>query len=100
MTGRRRTLLLAPLVATLGTLGTLAAGCSSNEPVTAIVRIGPAPVEFRVEVAQTYDRALQVWDRQNRAAEAIEAARETIAAAGKEARALRDAAAQPEDRPS
>lgn len=49
---RRRTLLLGALAAALGTL----AGCTSSKPVTAIVRIGPAPVEFRVEVAQTADQ--------------------------------------------
>lgn len=50
---RRRTLLLGALAAALGTL---AGGCTSSKPVTAIVRIGPAPVEFRVEVAQTADQ--------------------------------------------
>lgn len=53
MTIRRRTLLLGALAAALGTL---AGGCTASKPVTAIVRIGPAPVEFRVEVAQTADQ--------------------------------------------
>lgn len=53
---RRRTLLLGALAAAVGTVGTVATGCSSSKPVAAIVRIGPAPVEFRVEVAQTADQ--------------------------------------------
>lgn len=32
------------------------AGCSLSKPVLAAVRIGPAPVEFRVEVAETADQ--------------------------------------------
>lgn len=51
----RRTLLLSAVVAAAGTLGT-AAACTSSKPVLAAVRIGPAPVEFRVEVAQTADQ--------------------------------------------
>lgn len=53
MTIRRRTLLLGALAAALGTL---AGGCTSSKPVLAAVRIGPVPVEFRVEVAQTAEQ--------------------------------------------
>ena len=55
---RRRTLLLGALVAVLGSVGTLAGGCTSSKPLNAMVRIGPAPapVTFRVEVAQTADQ--------------------------------------------
>ena len=28
-------------------------GCTSSKPLTAVVKIGPVPVQFRVEVAQT-----------------------------------------------
>ena len=52
---RRRTLLTTILAAALATV-VPTAGCSSSEPVTATVKIGPAPVEFRVEVAQTADQ--------------------------------------------
>ncbi len=52
---RRRTLLLATVAATVGTVA-VAAGCTSSQPAEAVVRIGPAPVEFRVEVAQTADQ--------------------------------------------
>ena len=53
---RRRTFLLGALAAALGTVGTLVGGCTSSKPVTALVRIGSAPVEFRVEIAQTADQ--------------------------------------------
>lgn len=51
----RRTVLLCAAAAAVGAV-TTAAGCTSNKPVLAAVRIGPAPVEFRVEVAQTADQ--------------------------------------------
>ena len=51
----RRTLLLGTVAAAVAPVGV--AGCSTpSEPVTAIVRIGPAPVEFHVEVAQTAEQ--------------------------------------------
>lgn len=49
---RRRTLLVGAVAAAVG----MAAGCTSSKPVLAAVRIGPAPVEFRVEVAETADQ--------------------------------------------
>lgn len=52
---RRRTLLLATVAAAVGTVA-VAAGCTSSKPARAVVRIGPAPVEFRVEVAQNADQ--------------------------------------------
>lgn len=48
----RRTLLLGAVAVAVGT----AASCTSSKPVFAAVRIGPAPVEFRVEVAQTVEQ--------------------------------------------
>lgn len=48
----RRTLLLGAVAVAVGAAGT-AAACTSSKPVLATVRIGPDPVEFRVEVAQT-----------------------------------------------
>lgn len=47
-----------------------------------------------------YNRALVIWARRNSAVAAIEAARETIAVAEEEAKALRGPAAQPESQPS
>ena len=49
---KRRTLLWGAVAAAAATV---AAGCGSR-PATAVVRIGPAPVEFRVEVAQTAEQ--------------------------------------------
>ena len=49
---KRRTLLLGA-VATAAV--TVAAGCGSK-PATTVVQIGPAPVEFRVEVAETAEQ--------------------------------------------
>ena len=49
---RRRTLLLGALAGAV----VMAAGCTSSKPTLAAVRIGPAPVEFRVEIAQTADQ--------------------------------------------
>ena len=46
---RRRTLVVGALAAAMGIV---AAACSSR-PATAVVRIGPTPVEFRVELAHT-----------------------------------------------
>lgn len=54
MTLHRRTLLLGAAAGALGAAGT-AAGCTSSSEC-AVVRIGPAPVKFRVEVAQTADQ--------------------------------------------
>jgi uncharacterized protein len=51
----RRTLLLGAVAAAVGAVGT-AAACTSSKPVLATVRIGPALVEFQVEVAQTADQ--------------------------------------------
>jgi len=50
----RRTLLVGAVAAAMASVG--AAGCTPNGPVTAIVRIGTAPVEFRVKVAQTAEQ--------------------------------------------
>ncbi|MDN5764022.1 MAG: DUF192 domain-containing protein [Microlunatus sp.] len=50
---RRRTLILGSIAAAVGAV---VGGCTSSKPVLAAVRIGPAPVEFRVEVAQTADQ--------------------------------------------
>lgn len=52
---RRCTLLLATVAAAVGMV-VVAAGCTSSKPAQAIVRIGPAAVEFRVEVAQTAEQ--------------------------------------------
>ncbi|MDN5803020.1 MAG: DUF192 domain-containing protein [Microlunatus sp.] len=53
---RRRTLLMRAVVMTVvAAVGTLA-GCTSSRPVLATVQIGPVPVEFRVEVAQTAEQ--------------------------------------------
>lgn len=52
----RRRLLLGAVAAAVGTVCTTAGCTSSSKPVLAAVRIGPAPVEFRVEVAQTADQ--------------------------------------------
>lgn len=51
----RRTLLLGAVAAAVGAVATTA-GCTSSKPILAAVRIGPAPVEFRVEVAQTAEQ--------------------------------------------
>lgn len=48
----RRALLVGAVAAAV----VMAAGCTSSKPVLAAVRIGPAPVEFRVEVAHTADQ--------------------------------------------
>lgn len=50
----RRALLLGAVAAAVAPVG--ATGCTQSEPVSAIVRIGPVPVEFRVEVARTADQ--------------------------------------------
>lgn len=55
MTRWRLALLLGAAATTMATMGT-AAACTSSTPALATVRIGPAPVEFRVEVAQTADQ--------------------------------------------
>ena len=47
---RRRMLLVAFLVASVAT------GCAPSPPTFAAVRIGPTPVEFRVEVARTAEQ--------------------------------------------
>ncbi len=51
----RRALCLGAVAAAMGVVATTA-GCTSSKPVLAAVRIGPAPVEFRVEIAETAEQ--------------------------------------------
>ena len=50
---RRWTLLLTTLVVTVAAV---AGGCAPDTPTFAAVQIGPTPVKFRVEVAQTAEQ--------------------------------------------
>lgn len=53
---RGRPILVSALTAVVATMGPLTGCASTSTPVVAAVRIGPAPIEFQVEVAQTAEQ--------------------------------------------